>query len=78
MKGDLEKCFKRMIDLIEDHNLIIKNHSFYDMGDRKVIVQLKDLSENILAKRQKELLLFLNGMISLPSNEDKDAVSILD
>ena len=78
IKKDIEKCFRRVIALIEDHNLIIKNHSFYDMADRKVVIQLKDLSEKILPKRQKELLQYLNAMISLPSNEERDAVSVLD
>jgi hypothetical protein len=31
---------------------------------------LKDLSENVLAKRQKELLFFMQALINLPSIVD--------
>lgn len=59
MSGDLSNLHNHIIETAEDNNLILANQDFFDKSEMKAVLKLKDYSESIIVKRQKEMLLFL-------------------
>lgn len=73
----VDKCMKRVINFAEDYNLVFEDNDFYDLNLRKAVLRLKDYSETVLPKKQKELLFFLQELLSV-SGTEQSAVNILD
>ena len=71
---------ERVLRLAEDHNFILQNQELAERFTTKGVWKIRDLSEVILPKRQRELISFIKGLITRDEQEEnpKEIESMYD